>query len=111
RPHPRFERKGDDLVTEVLVPLDDAVLGGEVEVETLNGKRIAIKIAPLTQNGRLIRLGGLGMPKLDAKGKDKANGDLLAKVRVVLPEELSEEERELFAKLRAERKKTKEKVA
>src|SRR5438552_3136813 len=72
RPHPRFERKGDDLVTEVLVPLDDAVLGGEVEVETLNGKRIAIKIAPLTQNGRLIRLGGLGMPKLDAKGKDKA---------------------------------------
>ena len=111
RPHPRFERKGDDLVTEVPVPLDDAVLGGEVEVETLNGKRIAIKIAPLTQNGRLIRLGGLGMPKLDGKGKDKANGDLLAKVRVVLPEELSEEERELFAKLRAERKKTKEKVA
>src|SRR2546425_1002432 len=111
RPHPRFERKGDDLVTEVPVPLDDAVLGGEVEVETLNGKRIAIKIAPLTQNGRSIRLGGLGMPKLDAKGKDKANGDLLAKVRVVLPEELSEEERELFAKLRAERKKTKEKVA
>ena len=93
------------------VPLDDAVLGGEVEVETLSGKRIAIKIAPLTQNGRSIRLGRLGMPKLDAKGKDKANGDLFAKVRVVLPEELSDEERELFEKLRSERKKTKEKVA
>src|SRR5438034_8351891 len=111
RPHPRFERKGDDLVTEVPVPLDDAVLGCEVEVETLSGKRIAIKIAPLTQNGRSIRLGRLGMPKLDGKGKDKANGDLLAKVRVVLPEELSDEERELFEKLRSERKKTKEKVA
>jgi DnaJ-class molecular chaperone len=111
RPHPRFERKGDDLVTEVPVPLDDAVLGGEVEVETLNGKRIAIKIAPLTQNGRSIRLGGLGMPKLEGKGKDKGNGDLIAKVRVVLPEELSGRERELFERLRAERKKTKEKVA
>jgi molecular chaperone DnaJ len=109
KPHPRFERKGDDLVTDVPLPLDDAVLGGEVEVETLNGKRIAIKIAPLTQNGRSIRLGGLGMPKLDAKGKDQ--GDLFAKVRVVLPEELSDEERQLFEKLRDARKKTKEKVA
>ena len=111
RPHPRFERKGDDLVTEMPVPLDDAVLGGEVEVETIAGKRIALKVAPLTQNGRTIRLAGLGMPKLDAKSKEKANGDLLAKVRVVLPEELSDRERELFEKLRAERKKTKEKVA
>lgn len=108
RPHPRFERKGDDLITEVPVPLDDAVLGGEVEVETLSGKRIAIKIAPLTQNGRLIRLAGLGMPKLD--GKTKERGDLLAKVRVVLPENLSDRERELFEQLRAERGKTKEEV-
>ncbi len=122
RPHPRFERKGDDLVTEVPVPLDDAVLGGEVEVETLSGKRIAIKIAPLTQNGRLIRLAGLGMPKLDgtqtggrsaAVGKSKGNGDLLAKVRVVLPETLSDRERELFESFRegrADREKTKEEV-
>ncbi len=109
RPHPRFERRGDDLVTEVPVSLDDAVLGGEVEVQTLDGKRIAIKIAPLTQNGRSIRLAGLGMPKLN--GKAKGNGDLLAKVRVVLPEELSDRERELFEQLRAERTGKKEKVA
>jgi molecular chaperone DnaJ len=108
QPHPRFERKGVDLITEVAVPLDDAVLGGEVEVQTLEGKRIAITIPPLTQNGRTIRLGGLGMPKLDTK---KARGDLLAKVRVVLPEKLSERERELFEQLREEReKKTGEKV-
>jgi molecular chaperone DnaJ len=116
RPHQRFERKGDDLVTEVPVPLDDAVLGGEVEVETLDGKRIAIKIAPLTQNGRLIRLAGLGMPKLDGTqtggrpAKTKGNGDLLAKVRVVLPETLTDDERQLFEQLRAQRKKTKEEV-
>lgn len=108
RPHPRFERRGHDLVTEVSVPVEDAVLGGEAEVQTLNDKRIAVKIPPLTQNGRSIRLAGLGMPKLDGKG----HGDLLAKVRVVLPEKLSDREHELFEQLRAERgKKTKEKVA
>jgi molecular chaperone DnaJ len=88
------------------VPLDDAVLGGEVEVQTIEGKRIAITIPALTQNGRTIRLGKLGMPKLD--GKTKARGDLLARVRVVLPEKLSDRERELFEQLRSERDKDKE---
>jgi len=101
RPHARFERRGDDLITEVPVPLDDAVLGGEVHVETIAGKKIALTVPPLTQNGRTIRLAGLGMPKLD--GKKKGHGDLLAKVKVVLPEELSDRERELFEQLRAER--------
>jgi molecular chaperone DnaJ len=104
RPHPRFERKGDDLITDVPVPLDDAVLGGEVEVQTIDSKRIAIKVPPLTQNGKTIRLGGLGMPKLD--GKAKARGDLLVKVRVVLPEKLSDRERELFEELREQREKS-----
>jgi DnaJ-class molecular chaperone len=110
RPHPNLERKGDDLITEVPVPLDDAVLGGEVEVQTVEGKRIAITIPPLTQNGRTIKLGGLGMPKLD--GKAKSRGGLLVKVRVVLPEKLSDRERELFEELRAERdKKADQKVS
>ena len=111
RPHPKFERKGDDLTTEVGVPLEDAVLGGEVEVPTLSGKRVALKIPPLTQNGRVFRLSGLGMPRLEgtqtggrpAKGK----GDLYARVRVVLPEKLSDHERELFERLREERRKQK----
>ena len=102
RPHPRFERRGDDLVTEVAVPIEDAVLGGEVEVQTIGGKRVALKIPPLTQNGRAIRLAGLGMPHLD--GKAKGHGDLLARVRVVLPEKLSDRERALFEQLRAERR-------
>jgi DnaJ-class molecular chaperone len=104
RPHLRFERKGDDLITELPVPLDDAVLGGEVEVQTIGGKRIAIKVPPLTQNGKIIRLGGLGMPKLD--GKAKTRGDLLVKVRVVLPAKLSDRERELFEELRTHREKS-----
>jgi molecular chaperone DnaJ len=116
RPHARFERRGDDLVAEVPVPVEDAVLGGEAHIETIAGKRIALTVPPLTQNGRTIRLGGLGMPKLDAKSKGHAQtggrpaGDLLAKVRVVLPEKLSDRERELFEALRAERAEEKAKV-
>ena len=85
------------------MPLEDAVLGGEVEVPTLSGSRVALKIPALTQNGRRFRLSGLGMPRLDAKGK----GDLYARVSVVLPEKLSDRERELFEKLREERRKPK----
>ena len=103
RPHPRFERRGDDLVEEVGVPLEDAVLGGEAQVQTIAGKRIAVKIPPLTQNGRSIKLAGLGMPRLD--GKPKGHGDLYVRVRVVLPEKLTDRERALFEQLRAERQK------
>ncbi len=109
-PHSRFERKGADLVTEAGVALEDAVLGGEVEVPTLAGKHVALKLPPLTQNGRVFRLSGLGMPKLGADGrpaKNKARGDLMVRVRVVLPETLSARERELFERLREERRKQK----
>jgi len=115
RPHERFERRGDDLYTEVEVPLTDAVLGGEVQVPTLTS-RVVLKVPPLTQNGRKIRLGGLGMPRLGGAqtGPDGppsgggrpagGRGDLYARVKVVLPKELSTEERELFEKLRATQK-------
>jgi DnaJ-class molecular chaperone len=99
KPHERFGRRGDDLHTEVEVPLVDAVLGGEVAVPTLKGKAM-LKIPPLTQNGRVFRLGGLGMPHLTGGGK----GDLYAKVEVVLPADLSPAERELFEKLKAMQK-------
>jgi DnaJ-class molecular chaperone len=99
RPHERFSRRGDDLYSEVRVPLLDAVLGGEVEVPTLKGKAM-LKIPPLTQNGRVFRLAGLGMPHLGGDGK----GALYAKVEVVLPAELSPKEQELFEKLKAAQK-------
>jgi len=95
QPHASFERKGDDLHTEVAVPLTTAVLGGEVQVPTLKGSKVALKIAAETQNARVIRLAGLGMPKLHGDGK----GDLYAKVRVVLPTALSANERQLFEEL------------
>ena len=97
RPHERFECKGDDLHTEVEAPLTAAVLGGEVEVQALD-KKVALKLPPQTQNGRVFRLGGLGMPKL---AQPKQRGDLYASVKVRLPEELGDEERRLFEELKA----------
>ncbi len=96
RPHERFERRGDDLHTEVQVPLSVAVLGGEACVKTLKGE-VALTIPRLTQNGKTFRLKGLGMPK---PGDNNRKGDLFAKVRVVLPEKLSQKEEKLFEELK-----------
>ncbi|MGQ9675242.1 MAG: DnaJ C-terminal domain-containing protein [Chloroflexota bacterium] len=98
-PHSTFERKGDDLYVEVPVPMTVAILGGEVQVPTLKS-RVALKIPAETQNGRTFKLRGQGMPHLQGEG----HGDLYAKVKVVLPTNLSSRERELvqeMAKLRS----------
>ncbi len=95
RPHARFERKGDDLYVEVDVPVAEAALGGEVRVPTLKGRALALKVPAGTQGGKVFRLAGQGMPR--ARG---GFGDLHAKVRLVLPEQLTEEQRELFERLR-----------
>jgi DnaJ-class molecular chaperone len=92
RPHARFRRSGSDLNEEVEVPLADAVLGSEVAVPTLTG-RVMLTIPPETQNGQVFRLSGQGMPHLNLPA---TKGDLLATVKVVLPKDLNEEERQLF---------------
>ncbi|MDD4874508.1 MAG: J domain-containing protein [Dehalococcoidales bacterium] len=94
KPHPLFERKDNDLYVGIDIPLTTAILGGEVKVPTLKGN-LALKIPPETQNGRIFRLTGQGMPQL---GKT-VYGDIKAKVNVVLPSHLSEEEKGLFRKL------------
>jgi curved DNA-binding protein len=88
RPHPIFTRKGADLERELPVTLEEALLGGEVPVGTLKG-RVLLRIPAETQTGRRFRLKGQGMPHLRGEGV----GDLYARVRVVLPTNLSEEAR------------------
>jgi DnaJ-class molecular chaperone len=99
RQHAQYERRGDDLATTVKVPLTTAVLGGDVEVRTLDSKRVSLKVAPGTPHGRVLRVRGQGLPRLGAKGQ---RGDLLAKLEVVLPTTLTPRERELFEQLRRE---------
>ncbi|MEO6398330.1 MAG: J domain-containing protein [Tepidiformaceae bacterium] len=86
-PHGRFERRGDDLYTDVTVPYLDCILGGEVAVSTME-RGVALRIPELTQNGRQIRLAGKGMPVLGGQGR----GDLYVRVKVQTPDRLSPDE-------------------
>ena len=95
-PHKRFTRQGDDLITEVEVPLEDAILGGEAEVRTLS-KKVRLKVPPESQNGQRIRLAKQGMPRLGSKG---TRGDLFVVIRPVTPKNLSDEEEELVRKFK-----------
>jgi curved DNA-binding protein len=99
-PHPEYHRKGNDLQCDVPVELYNAVLGGRVQIKTLKG-RITVNIPQGTQNGKELRLQGLGMP---VYGKKNRFGNLMVKVVIVLPEILSAEEIGLFEKLAALRK-------
>ncbi len=96
KPHPQFKRQGDELLVDVGVPLTTAVLGGEIQVPTLKGTRLALRIPPETQNEQVFRLSGQGIPRLGGTTR----GDFLVNVKVVLPKGLSAEERALFNKLK-----------
>ncbi len=100
QPDPRFRREGADLYADVPVPVHDLALGGEAEVPTMTG-RVALKIPAGTQNGRIFRLTGKGMPRL---GTPSGHGDIFATVSALLPEPLTDEERQLFERLRDIRK-------
>jgi DnaJ-class molecular chaperone len=95
-PHPEFERKGRDLYVKVGLPVTTAVLGGEAEVRTLEGKPVRLRIPPLTQNGQVFRLKGYGMPKV---GQPQEKGDLYARIEAQLPTEVSPTEREHYEAL------------
>jgi len=99
QPDSRFERKNDDLHSEIDVDLYTAVLGGQVSVGTLSGN-VMLKIPAGTQPGQTFRLAGRGMPHL----RNSQNfGDLFAKVKVRLPKNLSQKQRELFEQLSREK--------
>jgi len=78
------------------LPVEDAALGGEVKVPTLKGKTLALKVPAGTQGGKQFRLAGQGMPRPGG-----GFGDLFARVRLVLPEPMTDEQRRLFEQLRA----------
>ena len=80
QPHSVFTRSGADLTRELPVTLGEALLGGEVEVDTLRG-RVLLKIPAGTQSGQSFRLSGQGMPRLKSDGA----GDMYARIKVILP--------------------------
>ena len=92
-PHPRYRLEGSDLMTTLPLSPWEAALGGKVSVDTLEGAR-TVRIPQGSSSGRKIRLRGLGFP---AAGGEK--GDLYAELKIVVPEALTDRERQLFSEL------------
>jgi molecular chaperone DnaJ len=90
RPDSRFTRQGNDVITTVSIPLLEALLGGSIEVPTLQ-ENVRMKIPPGTQNGQRFRLRGKGAP-----GK----GDLYAEAHVVIPKGLDPDVKKILEGLR-----------
>ena len=92
RPHQIFQRDGADLFCRVPISMTTAALGGEIEVPTLNGKRVKLKIPEGTQTGRQFRLKHKGMPVLNSREM----GDLYIQTTVETPIKLSKKQKELL---------------
>ncbi|ANS78968.1 Chaperone protein DnaJ [Serinicoccus hydrothermalis] len=95
-PHPVFGRDGDNLTVDLPVTFAEAALGATVQVPTLDGGTVKVKVSPGTPSGRVLRVRGRGI------ATKKGTGDLLAKVQVVVPTELSDSAKEAVEALRAE---------
>ncbi len=94
-PDPVFKRAGNDLYITLNLDLYTAVLGGDVMVDTLDGK-IKLKVNPETQNGMKARLKGKGFPVYKHEG---SFGDLFVTYNILIPKNLTAREKELFAEL------------
>ncbi|MCX7986230.1 MAG: molecular chaperone DnaJ [Bacteroidales bacterium] len=92
--HPDFIRDGNDLLYSLHISFPQAVMGGYVEVPTLEGK-VKIKLEPGTQPGKILRLKGKGLPEVNGYGK----GDMLVYVNVWVPRNLTRDERKIIEKL------------
>ena len=92
---PIYERRGDDLIVDVPVSYADATLGASLDVPTPEGA-ISLKVPAGSQHGKLLKVKGRGAPKLKGGGK----GDLLARVKLTVPEKVSKQERKLLEELR-----------
>ncbi|KUG51910.1 molecular chaperone DnaJ [Serinicoccus chungangensis] len=95
-PHPVFGRDGNHLTVDLPVTFSEAALGATVQVPTLDGSTVKVKVAPGTPSGRVLRVKGRGIRTT------RGTGDLLAKVQVVVPQRLSDEARRAVEALRAD---------
>ena len=95
-PDPEFKREGDDLFTDVDIDLYTAVLGGTVNVKTIDGM-VKLKVNPGTQNDTKVRLRGKGFPVYKKEG---TFGDLIVTYHVDIPTSLSDKQKELFTQLK-----------
>lgn len=99
--HPVFGRRGDDFVVELPVSFAEAALGSEVEVPRPGGGTVRLRLPAGTQDGRQMRVPGAGAPRPRSKGGER--GNLIVRVRVVVPKKLTRREREILEAFADER--------
>lgn len=95
--HPKFKRRGDDIYYESDIKFSDATLGTKKDIPTLAGQ-VELKIPPGTQNGKLLKLKGMGMPHLNGRGR----GDMYVKINIKTPTKLTRKQKDIIEKLREE---------
>lgn len=97
KPDKIFERQDDDIYVSVAIPFSLAVLGGEINVPTIE-EEIKIRIRPATQSGTMMRLREHGVPHLHGRGK----GDEYVRINVVIPEKLTREQKQIIEQMKEE---------
>ena len=98
KPHPIFERKGDDLYLFQSIPFSLAVLGGEIEIPTLEGKKFLLKIPVGSSPGKILQIPGKGIPHFSHYGR----GSLYVQLQIQIPKRLTRKQKELLNKLKQE---------
>ena len=96
-PNDTFVRDGNDLIYNLLLDFPTAALGGNVEIPTIDGSKVKIKIDPGTQPGKTLRLRGKGLPAVQRYGS--GTGDVVVNISVYVPKTLSREEKETLEEL------------
>ena len=98
--HKDFVRQESDIIYNLLLDMPTAVLGGQVQIPTLTGD-VKITITPGTQPGKVLRMRGKGLPRIDQYGRNYGVGDLLINVGVYIPERLNKDEKKLIEQLQS----------
>ncbi|TAJ12343.1 molecular chaperone DnaJ [Marinilabiliaceae bacterium JC017] len=93
--HPDLIRDGNNLIYNLFVSIPDAIMGTPVEIPTVDGK-VKVKVDPGTQPGKILRLRGKGLPEVNGYGK----GDLLVRIQVYIPKDISKEDKKMVEKLK-----------
>ena len=97
-PNDTFVRDGQDVIYNLLLDFPTAALGGQVDIPTIDGQKVRIKIEPGTQPGKTLRLRGKGLPAVQGYGRGM--GDLIVNISVYVPKTLSREEKEMPEKMK-----------
>jgi curved DNA-binding protein len=94
--HPIFQREGNDLCMDREIKFSEAALGTKIEVQTIDGKRLNLKIPAGSKGGSKMRLRGYGMPSMDGRGR----GDAYVKINIAVPKKLNRKQRAIVEELK-----------